>query len=54
VADPEKIFSPLAGEPALDSQGNIYFVHHYNVSGTILEADIYVSYRNVPMASATH
>ena len=51
---PEKIFSPLAGEPTLDSQGNVYFVHHYYRDGTMIEADIYVSYRKAPMASATH
>lgn len=38
---PEKIISGFAGEPTLDAQGNIYFVHHY-YSDHIIEADIMV------------
>ncbi len=38
---PMKIFSPLAGEAAIDSAGNVYFVHHYYKDDQMLEADIY-------------
>jgi len=41
--EPEEIVSNFAGEPCLDSDGNIYFVHHYmDSSVNIIEADIYV------------
>jgi len=43
--EPELIISQFAGEPTLDDQGNIYFVHHYYVDGDMIEADIYVSIR---------
>jgi len=45
---PEEIISNFAGECTLDSEGNIYFVHHYYTSGspaTMIEADIYVAYK---------
>ncbi len=42
---PELIISQFAGEPTLDAEGNLYFVHHYYRDGTMLEADIYVAYR---------
>jgi hypothetical protein len=42
---PELIISQFAGEPSIDSEGNIYFVHHYYRSNTMLEADIYVAKR---------
>jgi len=29
----------------LDSNGNIYFVHHFYKNGEMIEADIYVAYR---------
>lgn len=40
---PEIVPSPLAGEPTLDRQGNLYFVHHYfdDAKGQLLEADLY-------------
>jgi len=41
----ELIVSPLAGEASLDSDGNLYFVHHFYVDGKMIEADIYVAYR---------
>ncbi len=45
-SQPEEIVSNFAGEPTLDSQGNIYFVHHYfNKEMKMIEADIYVAYR---------
>lgn len=40
---PELIISQFAGEPTLDKEGNIYFVHHYYYEGKMLEADIYVA-----------
>jgi hypothetical protein len=43
--DAELIVSPLAGEPSLDRDGNLYFVHHYYVDGEMIEADIYVAYK---------
>lgn len=42
---PEIIVSSFAGEPTLDSEGNLYFVHHYFVGGVMREADIYVAMR---------
>jgi len=47
-AEPEEIVSRFAGEPTLDDDGNLYFVHHFFTgSGSIrmIEADIYVCYR---------
>ncbi len=41
----ELIVSPLAGEPSIDSAGNLYFVHHFYVDDTLIEADIYVAYK---------
>ena len=43
--EPELIISSFAGEPTLDSEGNVYFVHHFYKDGTMIEADIYVAYR---------
>jgi len=40
---PELILSQFAGEPTLDDEGNIYFVHHYFEDGVMIEADIYVA-----------
>jgi hypothetical protein len=43
---PEEIISQFAGEPVLDEQGNIYFVHHFfSREMKMIEADIYVAYR---------
>lgn len=42
---PELIVSQFAGEPTLDDQGNLYFVHHYYRDSKMIEADIYVAYR---------
>lgn len=45
---PVEIASSFAGEPALDSEGNLYFVHHYfSENGTMIEADIYVAQHKV-------
>ncbi len=41
-SNPELILSQFAGEPSIDSEGNIYFVHHYYKEGVMLEADIYI------------
>ena len=43
--DGELIVSRFAGEPTLDAQGNLYFVHHFYEDGVMLEVDIYVAYR---------
>jgi hypothetical protein len=43
--EPELILSNFAGEPTLDPNGNLYFVHHFVEDGEILEADIYVCYK---------
>jgi WD40-like Beta Propeller Repeat len=40
---PELVVSPLAGEPTLDAEDNLYFVHHFFSGDTMLEADIYMS-----------
>jgi hypothetical protein len=42
---PELIVSQFAGEPSLDSAGNLYFVHHYYRDNVMLEADIYYTAR---------
>ena len=42
---PELIVSSFAGEPTLDHEGNLYFVHHYYLDGEMIEADIYIAYR---------
>lgn len=42
--EPELIISQFAGEPTLDNEGNIYFVHHFYENGKMIEADIYVAY----------
>lgn len=52
-ATPEEIVSQFAGEPNLDADGNLYFVHHYVTTNiSLIEADIYVSYRNGSSASS--
>ena len=43
--DPEEMFFPLAGEPSIDSTGNVYFIHHFFKNDTMIEVDIYVAYR---------
>ena len=42
---PELVVEQFAGEPTLDEQGNLYFVHHYYRDGTMLEADLYLAAR---------
>ena len=42
---PELIVDRFAGEPTLDPQGNLYFVHHFFRDGQMIEADIYVARR---------
>jgi hypothetical protein len=44
-SEPELILSQFAGEPTLDNQGNLYFVHHFFKDNKMIEADIYVAYR---------
>ncbi len=41
--EPELIISQFAGEPTLDNEGNIYFVHHFYEDGNMIEADIYIA-----------
>lgn len=43
--EPELIISQFAGEPTLDTAGNLYFVHHFYKDQEMIEADIYVAYR---------
>jgi len=43
--EPELIVSSFAGEPTLDNEGNLYFVHHFYRHGEMIEADIYIAYR---------
>jgi Tol biopolymer transport system component len=54
--EPEEIVSRFSGEPTLDAEGNLYFVHIY-VDETMetIEADIYVAYRagRTPAATAS-
>lgn len=42
---PELVVSQFAGEPTLDKEGNLYFVHHFYKDGKMIEADIYVAYK---------
>jgi hypothetical protein len=44
-SEPELIVSSFAGEPTLDQEGNLYFVHHFYDNGVMIEADIYAAYR---------
>ena len=41
--EPQLIISQFAGEPTLDKNGNIFFVHHFYEDGVMIEADIYVA-----------
>lgn len=43
--EPELIVSSFAGEPTLDAQGNLYFVHHFYRGEVMIEADIYEAHR---------
>ncbi len=43
--EPELIISQFAGESSVDSEGNLYFTHHFYKNGVMLEADIYVAYK---------
>ncbi|MEW6742935.1 MAG: hypothetical protein AB1486_09260 [Planctomycetota bacterium] len=46
-SEAERVLQPFAGEPTLDAQGNLYFVHHFwdDAADQMIEADIYVCYR---------
>jgi len=44
-SEPELILSQFAGEPTLDAEGNLYFIHHYVIDDEIIESDVYVAYR---------
>ena len=45
-SNPIEMVSNFAGDPAVDSKGNIYFTHHYyDESMNMIEADIYVCYK---------
>ena len=44
-SNPEMILSQFSGEPSVDANGNIYFVHHYFKNSKMIEADIYVAYK---------
>ena len=43
--EPELIISDLAGEPSIDRDGNVYFVHHFFEGDKMIEADLYVAYK---------
>jgi len=43
---PEEVISNFAGECTMDAEGNVYFVHHYYSGSVMIEADIYVAYKN--------
>lgn len=42
---PELVVSSFAGEPTLDIEGNLYFVHHFYKDDKMIEADIYFARR---------
>lgn len=46
--EPEKMFSNFAGEASMDNVGNIYFTHHFYRDNIMLEADIYIAYKQMP------
>ncbi len=49
---PVEVVSQFAGEPVLDSVGNLYFVHHFlDSNGSLAEADVYVAYHNARMGA---
>jgi hypothetical protein len=41
----EEIIASFAGEPTLDAEMNIYFTHHFFDGGEMVEADIYVAWK---------
>ncbi len=41
--EPILIVSQFAGEPTLDNEGNLYFIHHFYMDGMMLDADIYLA-----------
>ncbi|MFC1769187.1 TolB family protein [Nanoarchaeota archaeon] len=41
--EPELIVERFAAEPTFDTDGNLYFAHHFIIDGKIAEADIYVA-----------
>jgi hypothetical protein len=43
--EPELMVSGFAGEPTMDDDGNLYFVHHFYEDGLMIEADIYIARR---------
>jgi hypothetical protein len=45
---PEKMFSPFAGEASMDNDGNLYFTHHFYKDDQMLEADIYITHKSIP------
>lgn len=47
-SEPQRIVSTFAGEPTLDGAGNLIFVHHYVEHGALVEADLYITYRQQP------
>ena len=49
-----EVVSNFAGECTMDSEGNLYFVHHYYaLNMTMLEADIYVAYNKSSAGTAS-
>ncbi|MBN1682146.1 PD40 domain-containing protein [Candidatus Bathyarchaeota archaeon] len=44
-SDPRVMISNFAAEPTLDSEGNLYFCHHFISDGVMIEADIYYAER---------
>lgn len=42
---PQLMVSQFAAEPSVDSNGDLYFAHHFFRDGVMLEADIYVARR---------
>lgn len=53
-SEPQLIISTFAGEPTLDQDGNIYFVHHFFEEGKMIEADIYVAFKKPTVESTDH
>jgi hypothetical protein len=47
-AAPEQMFINFAGEASLDSQGNVFFTHHFYRDNRMLEADIFYARKRDP------
>lgn len=45
--EPEQIIYPFAGEPSVDKDGNLFFIHHFFAEEKMIEADIYMAKKSI-------